>query len=363
MLGNSQIASKNGGYLTVITYVDGIGGTKVPVTQSIAPTTTIQTAAGTSQTPWGYKYVLESGKELWIQIAGNKAYDSNPFANSTGVESNGVVFSDGKLAPGVEALDSVPAFDFDSIVGSGPKGYIELRDIAKKLQDLVQPGSAWSDALGAVDIAKVQAQISTITNKANQLETTELETRIFRQSERGISSQADQARLSDLKTGGLDGANYNNFVVKYRNKYQEVSPNLFQLITSGDPKKAALENYQNRDVNGVPLPQTVDIRIDKPTGSGEDTLSRAPGAVSSGILDFFRNKPTTPNTSSYLRSNYQGGAPKIPPAISPPKISPALTPFNMADPEERRALIAAQSQTVAPIVPPPIRPPTTFGGK
>jgi hypothetical protein len=389
LLGTSQVAAKNGGYLTVITYVDGIGGAKVPVVQSIAPTTTIQTPAGTAQTPWGYKYVLNSGKEIWIQIAGGKAYDTNPFASSTGVEENGVVFSDGKISPGVDPMESIPAFDVDSILGGTPKGVGELRAIADKLKELTTPGSAWADALGAVDLQKVQGQIAVVTDKANKLEIAEIQTRIFLKSERGLDTTRDEARLTDLKSGGVNGYNYENFVLKNKDRYKETAPGVFELIQPTGPGGSAggyaLGYGRNLDPQGRELPTTVDIRDPENIaaaataaqngqpnpfttglggfgylnqGAASNTLN-----VAGDVLNFFRNKPTAPKGPSYLGSNYQGGAPKAPPTINAPTISPALMPFNVADHEARQALIAAQSKTVAPALPPPPRPPTTFGGK
>ena len=377
MLGTSAVASKNGGYLTVITYVDGINGTKVPIVQSIAPTATIQTPNGSALTPWGYKYVLSSGKQIWVTVGG-KSYDTDPFASSSGVDTNGVVFSDGKLAPGVEPLDSVPAFDFDSILDGPPKGYAELRTIAEKLEELTVPGSAWADALGVVDIAKVQGQIGVIKDKANKLEITEIETRIFRNSERGVDTLADQGRLKDLQNGTADGYNYTNFVLKNKSLYTEVSPGVYKLNEregiGGTAGGYGLLGPQV-DAQGRQLPSTVDISLpqNKPTYTGPNPFTVGLGGtgflsqgsvqdtkkVAGDVFDFFRNKPTIPTAPSYLGSNYQGGAPALPPTISPPTISPALTPFNAADPEARQALISAQTQTT----PPRVLAPPRIGGK
>jgi hypothetical protein len=391
MLGNSQIFAKNGGYLNVITYVPGIDGARVPVVQSIGVSTTINVAAGTATTPWGFKYVMSSGKEIWISTRG-KSYETNPFANSMGAESNGVVFSDGVMAPGVEPLDAVPAFDFDSILGTEPKGYNEIRDIVSQLESITAPGSPFAAALGAADIAKVQGQIQVLKTRANNLEITEIETRMFKDSERGADTLTDQARLKDLQNpGSVDGFNYNNFVLKNKNLYTEVSPGVYKLNpragVAGSAGGYALLGAQ-KDSQGRLLPETVDISLpqNKPTYTGPNPFTVGLGGtgflsmgsvedtkkIAGDFFDFFRNKPTAPTNLSGITgtgisanpmNDKYGGAPKAPPTISAPTVSPALTPFNSADPEARRALIAAQSQTTAPTVPPPPRPPTIRGGK
>jgi hypothetical protein len=385
-LGATQIVNKSGGYLSVITYVEGEDGTKVPIIQSIAPTRTIIVpSAGTATTTWGYEYSLSSGKTWWISV-NNEAYDKNPF-KSLKLNENGVYSSEGGADAGAMPT-AVPIADIDSITMEAGDSYVKLRQIATELTKLSQDPN-WVNALGLVDQDKISTEIQNVTAKADRLELTELNTNLFRASERGASkTELDliKSRIADVESPGtLQGDNYRRFVLKNPDKYRETSPGVFTRVlpTDADFSPRGVLGGANDEIDpatGLKLPDVIDIR---PTAdinrTGEGANAAPPIGGPTGLLlgqgffgnavgSFFRNAPTAPTNLSPTSGTGISSSPMndkygriVSPVVSPNvSITPAaLTPFNASDPEARRALIAAQTQTTAPK---PVTP-TRIGGR
>ena len=390
-LGNTQIASKDGGYLSVITYVDGPDGQRVPVIQSIKASGTIQTAAGTATTTWGYQYQMESGKVIYVSTTG-QAYDENPFDKPPRLLEGGVYFVEGGTSGGAQPLKSAPSVDINSALnGADPKSFSELYKVANDLNALVGENSEWLQTLGAVDRANVVSEIGQIETMAKeaQLKSTQILLRnATRQGADPNYIRSLQAQIVELKTGGAQVTQF-NLVRENASRYEEIEPGLYRLRqpTGAEGSAGGYALGFGRDYNvddqGRELPDVVDIRIAAPKpstpmaagqanpfttalggtaflnqGAASDTLN-----VIGDIFNFFRNKPTGPTNLSGttgtgaslnpMNDRYQ--APMAPTATAPSAIVPAATtPFNAADPEARRALIAQQSQTtptVAPIKP------------
>lgn len=380
LLGNTQIASKDGGYLSVITYVDGPNGQKVPVIQSIKASGTIQTAAGTATTTWGYQYQLESGKVIYVSSTG-QSYDQNPFETQPRLLEGGTYFVEGGTAGGVEPLRSAPSIDINSFIGGEPKSFNELNSIAQSLNELVSENSEWLATLGAVDRANIVEEIGQIETKAKEMEITNTQILLSRATRDGADTSYIrdlQAKLVELRTGVQTIVPY-KMVKENASRYEEVEPGLFKLRQPTGPEGSAggyaLGFGRNVDAQGRPLPEVVDIRIQAPKpatpmAAGQpNPFTTGLGAVAflnqgpaSDTLDFFRNKPTTPAAPSYLAlAGYAGGAPAMPATTAPAPIVPAaMTPFVAEDREARRALIAGQTQTTAPIAP---IAPTRRGGR
>ena len=380
-LGNTQIASKDGGYLSVITYVDGPNGSKVPVIQSIAASGTIQTANGTATTTWGYQYQMESGKVIYVSTTG-QSYDKNPFGSQPRLLESGVYFVEGGISGDAQSLKSAPSIDINSFIGGEPKSFNDLRRIAGELNTLVGENSEWVTSLGSVDRSNIIAEIGVIETKATNMEITNTQILLSRAIRAGSDPEyirGLQAQIIELKTGVETVFPYNQ-VKENPDRYEQVEPGLFRLIqptgVEGSAGAYAIGLRWNTDAQGRTLPEVVDIRMVKPPanpGSGGDILDRAPGALSEGITDFFanffRNQPTAPtNLSGTIGTGISvnpmndkyGGVPSAPTPLAPTTIAPAASmPFNPEDPERRRALIAAESQTSAPI---PVAP-TRRGGR
>ena len=376
-LGNTQIASKDGGYLSVITYVDGPNGAKVPVIQSIKASGTIQTASGTSTVTWGYQYQLESGKVIYVSTTG-QSYDQNPFESQPRLLEGGTYFVEGGTAGGVEPLKSAPSIDINSFLGDvNPKSFGELAKVAEKLNELVGENSEWVKALGAVDRANIIGEIGKIESAAKEAKLKSTQILLRNATRQGADSnyiRGLQAQIVELKTGGAQVTQF-NLVRENSDRYEEIEAGLYKLRQPTGPEGSAgggalgFGRDYNVDDQGRELPDVVDIRIQAPkptpgiTGAGYSpylaqavtTMGFQPGTQSQP--NFFRNTPAVaPVNSSYLAlAGYAGGAPTKPPATAPASIvSAASMPFNPEDPEERRALIAAESRTVEPI--PPVQP-------
>jgi hypothetical protein len=375
-LGATQIVNKGGGYLSVLTYVEGQDGAKVPIIQSIAPNRTIIVpSAGTATTTWGYEYTLSSGKTWWISTNGD-SYDQNPF-KSLKLTENGVYSAENGADAGVMPT-TAPVSDIDSFTMDAGNSYVKLRQLAVELTKLSEDPN-WVNALGVVDQDKVSTEIQTLTEKADRLELTELNTNLFRASERGASkSELDliKSRISDVESPGtLQGDNYRRFVLKNPDKYRETSPGVFTRVLPADAdfSPRGVLGGANEEVDpatGLKLPDVIDIRpIADVNKVGERANAAPPPGGPTGLLlgqgffgnaagPFFRNAPTTPQTSqSYLGiAGYTGGVPSAPkPTALTPIVSAAMTPFNANDREARRALIAAETQTTAPKPVTPIR--------
>jgi hypothetical protein len=382
-LGNTQIASKDGGYLSVIAYVDGPNGERVPVIQSIKASGTIQTAAGTATTTWGYQYEMESGKVVYVSTSG-QAYDENPFDKPPRLLEGGVYFVEGGTSGGAQPLKSAPSIDINSALnGADPKSFYALNQIAEGLTKLVGENSEWLQTLGAVDRANIVGEIGQIESKAKEAQLNSTQILLRNATRQGADSnyiRSLQAQIVELKTGGSQVTQF-NLVRENSQSYEEIEPGLYKLRQPTGPGGSvggyALgfgQDY-NIDEQGRELPDVVDIRIQAPkptpgiTGAGYSPyLANAmalqgykPGTQKSP--DFFRNTPAAaPVNSSYLAlAGYAGGAPTTPTATAPAPIVPAaMTPFVADDREARRALIAQQSQTTPP---PPTVKPFRIGGR
>jgi len=387
-LGNTQIASKDGGYLSVITYVDGPNGERVPVIQSIKASGTIQTAAGTATTTWGYQYQMESGKVVYVSTSG-QAYDENPFEKPPRLLEGGVYFVEGGTSGGAQPLKSAPSIDINSALnGADPKSFSELYKVANNLNALVGENSDWLQTLGAVDRANIVNEIGQIETMAKdaQLKSTQILLRnATRQGADANYIRSLQAQIVELQTGGAQVTQF-NLVRENSSRYEEIEPGLYRLRQPTGPGGSAggyalgIGRGYNVDDQGRELPDVVDIRIAAPKpstpmaagqpnpfttalggtaflnqGAASDTLN-----VIGDFFNFFRNKPTGPTNLSGttgtgvsvnpMNDKYQ--SPMAPTATAPSPIVPAATmPFNPEDPEARRALIAQQSQTT-PKAPP-----------
>lgn len=380
-IGNTQIASKSGGYLSVISYIDGINGAKVPVIQSLAALGEIKTGSGTSAQTWGYQYQLSGGEMIYVDTKGN-SYNQNPFANQPKLLENGVYFVDGGADAGVTP-SKAPTVDIGSFSRTAGNSYVELRKIAEDLNKFITENSASVASLGAVDAATVLKEVATLTSTADKLELAELNTSLFRAGERGASkSDIDliNSRIADLESPGtLQGDNYRRFVLANPDKYRETSPGVFTrlLPKDADFSREGVIGGKNNELDaatGERLPDIIDIRstatkertgegAGKPIIGGPAGLGMGQGFFPTFQDTFFRNTPTAPAKPSYLGlAGYSGGVPTAPKPLAPMAITPAaLSPFNAADREERRALISQQSQTT----PPPPKPvaPTRIGGR
>jgi hypothetical protein len=388
-LGNTQIASKDGGYLSVITYVDGPNGQRVPVIQSIKASGTIQTADGTATKTWGYQYQMESGKVIYVSTTG-QSYDENPFDKPPRLLEGGVYFVEGGTSGDVQPLKSAPSIDINSALnGADPKSFSELYKVANDLNALVGENSEWLQTLGAVDRANIVSEIGQIETLAKdaQLKSTQILLRnATRQGADANYIRSLQAQIVELKTGGSQVTQF-NLVRENSSRYEEIEPGLYRLRQPTGPEGSAggyalgFGQDYNIDDQGRELPDVVDIRIAAPKpstpmaagqanpfttalggtaflnqGAASDTLN-----IIGDFFNFFRNTPTTPTNlsstsgtgiSANPMNDKYGGVPSAPTPLAPTSITPATAmPFNAEDPEARRALIAQQSQTPAPIKP------------
>jgi hypothetical protein len=232
-------------------------GQYYPILQSVAAANEIRIpgANPTTQEPelqvWGYKYLYENGKEIYISADG-ESFDQNPFESVLAATNDGALVPVGSrnLNPNVKSLPAIPVIDVDVFYESigGTRNPNALRKLADSLSTtLLNTDNPVIQKLAQVlgtdleqAVANAQAEIA---QKADSVELVDLQRQSFRMTELdvvdSITKTIVDARIAELsskvygdkyKNGLLQNSEqFLNFVAPNQDKYTEIEPGVWKL--------------------------------------------------------------------------------------------------------------------------------------
>lgn len=231
-------------------------GQYYPILQSVAAANEIRIpgANPTTQEPelqvWGYKYLYENGKEIYISADG-ESFDQNPFESVLAATNDGALVPVGSrnLNPNVKSLPAIPVIDVDVFYESigGTRNPNALRKLSESLSTtLLNSENPVIQKLAQVlgtdlqqAVANAQAEIA---QKADSVELVDLQRQSFRMSELDVDSitrTVVDSRIAELSSK-VYGDKYKNdllqnsdqflnFVAPNQNKYTEIEPGVWKL--------------------------------------------------------------------------------------------------------------------------------------
>ena len=361
-LGSSSVPAK-GGMLKIMTFKKMPNGSFVPVIQAIQNIGTIQTAAGTGTTVWGYQYQLPSGSAVFVKTTG-ESYDGDPFQTTATALGDGNYFAESTaIRSDVTRRTTVPTIDIQALIlyaGGKDADYESIRNVVSNVREMITAeGSPWQTALGAMNLEAIDNDLQVLTGKANDLELNSINKQLG-DIKRGFLA-GDKETILELQARKLDieqGGDVGSMLINNKAKYVESEPGLFTLKPFEAPDTFTYVGLMatnpgaigDRDSRGRQLPQTIDLRTPevKAAFAAQKQAELAAQPVADGY-PFLRNlseiKPpaaATPSVSPYLRTQ---ATPTPVKPIAPP--APAVQKFTA--PQVQQSLIDFRAGERAPL--------------